>query len=1424
MAVNLNQKVGIYTCSQNETLKPCNIVSVQIGNKMFKALIDSGAVISLIKPSIAEGFNIGNNIENSNLVDIQGNSIPTYGKVDLPVRFIQGETVQHEFVIVDTISFRADLLLGIDFLHRYNIKIDWGNGCMYAFEKEIVLEEEQCVSNEIGTIQTEVKQLRREIREIRQIIEQAYSQGSPVKDQLLLPITTDDDAHAFGRCLGVTHSNGSEETLDKKPKETAAPNVQNKMISNDLQGRKVFKMAKSVKETRDLNDREIPTRHCEKEFFCVQLDKDMFLPPRSIIVCEAALRGSSRVKAQHVVLEQCEDAPHGLLVARILCKSDNRVPVRLTNVADKEILVQRNTTVALAYEADVEEKPTRVTSNTIRSVTQEDSDEILKELSLKSPKTDAEIKLKNLVLEYIDIFRAPSQKLTCTSQVTHRIITDNVSPICKRPYRVPFHRQAVLKKEIQKLLDDGVIQESESPWSFPAILIEKRKHPNEDVQYRLCIDYRELNNITKTDYFPLPNIHETIDQLAGSSLFSTMDLASGYFQVPLHPSDREKSAFSTPDNHYEFTRMAMGLKNAPATWSRMMSHIFSKLNFKECLLYLDDIIVFSINDIDIHLERLRHVFDKMRASNLKFKPTKCHFLKKETEYLGHVIKEGGYTTNPEKTHIIQHYPVPKTVKEIRAFLGLCGFYRKFVPDFSKISQPLTELTKKNTPYRWTVKQEEAFETLKNALITPPILRYPDFRKEFIVNTDASATAISAILTQSHEGVEHPICYSSRTLNAAERRYSTIERECLAVVYAVKTYRVYLTGTHFTIITDHRPLKYLLTIKDPSSRLSKWAMFLMEYSFTIQYRPGRMNSNVDGLTRLRPVDDKTSNFDPKPVAFVTDLMEPRPMKSVVWTTQELKRLQTEDLTIQNILLNVDNENGLYYRSENGLIYKSRQHEERHDRLVAPLSIINDILQIYHSSILGAHPGQKKTCQSIQQDFYWKSLKQDVKNFVEKCHSCNTRKVNPQLPVEMQRTPVPSTPWSRISIDIVGPLNPTTNGNKYLLTCIDFLTRYPECVPLKDIRASTVAKAFVESIILKHGAPRELLSDLGTQFTGQLFENICKLLDIQKLRTTPYHPAGNGMIERMHKTLKTMISHFTNEHQYDWDEILPYALLAYRNQRHEATQETPFFLMFGRDMELPVHLTIRNQRTKYDLDENYATEFVTKMQVAHEKAKQNIENSIEKRCYKFNDRKLRNEYQVGDLVYTKVPHMPTKTLARKFLPKWKGPYRIIAKKGPVTFKIREVGGKKEQMIHAEKLKIFKGSETLEQMASTSDAVEKINKIDEDIQDHVDEYIQNGQELRNSNGGATSIIGSSGSSSGSEDDEGEEDLETESETEVYDDDPTVDILVNNPAIEGDHAEDLADKNADNISENAPQVPIKRTRTREVKLPTRFKDFTIE
>jgi hypothetical protein len=357
--------------------------------------------------------------------------------------------------------------------------------------------------------------------------------------------------------------------------------------------------------------------------------------------------------------------------------------------------------------------------------------------------------------------------LGCTLIVQHRIKTiDNVAPICKPPYRVPQSQREVLKEQIEAMLEEGIIKESQSPWSAPVIMVAK-KNTDGEKKIRVCIDYRSLNLITVRDYFPLPAMLDTLDQLGNAELFSTLDMASGYWQIEVYPEDQEKTAFSTPDGHYECLRMPFGLANSPSSFQRLMYVVLGKLRGKICLCYLDDVVTWSSNNLQEHIKNLRDVFEKLREANLKLQPSKCRFMLEETNYLGHIISSQGVKVDPGKVEVIKKYPAPKNAKEIRMFLGMVGFYRRYVGKFAELSKPLVELTKKGIKFVWSDEVEESFNKLRQSLCTAPVLRYPDFTQEFFLSTDASNTAISAILSQKISGFEHPIAFASRVLNKSE---------------------------------------------------------------------------------------------------------------------------------------------------------------------------------------------------------------------------------------------------------------------------------------------------------------------------------------------------------------------------------------------------------------------------------------------------------------------------------------------------------------------------------------------------------------------------------------------------------------------------------------------------------------------------------
>lgn len=477
--------------------------------------------------------------------------------------------------------------------------------------------------------------------------------------------------------------------------------------------------------------------------------------------------------------------------------------------------------------------------------------EIIKIFKLDHLNNEERIAIENSIKRNADCFHLPEESLEFTNVLQHRIPTNDNIPIHTRQYRFPPVHKEEIDRQVKTLLDQNIIKPSESPYNTPVWIVPKKPDSKGNKKWRMVLDFRALNEKTIGDAYPLPNITDILDQLGGAKYFSVFDLASGFHQIKMHPDDSHKTAFSTPHGHYEFDRMPFGLKNAPATFQRLMDRVLTGMQGIEIFVYLDDIVLYasSLREHEIKFEKLAN---KLREANLKLQPDKCEFLRKEVTYLGHVISENGVHPDPEKIKAVKNFPIPKNPKNIKQFLGLAGYYRKFIEGFSNIAKPLTNLLKNGVEFKWTQKEQDSFNTLKNMLCEEPILQYPDFSKPFVVTTDASGTAIGAILSQGPIGKDRPISYASRVLNDAEKNYSTIEKELLAIVYAVKHFRPYLYGKRFILVTDHKPLSWLHKAKDPTSRLARWKIKLAEYDYEIVYKAGKTNVNADALSR-NPVE-------------------------------------------------------------------------------------------------------------------------------------------------------------------------------------------------------------------------------------------------------------------------------------------------------------------------------------------------------------------------------------------------------------------------------------------------------------------------------------------------------------------------------------------------------------------------------------------
>ena len=460
--------------------------------------------------------------------------------------------------------------------------------------------------------------------------------------------------------------------------------------------------------------------------------------------------------------------------------------------------------------------------------------------------------LESLLIRYSDVFAKSTEDLGCTDIAQHEINTGSAKPVRSPPRRVPIAFRGEESVEIGRMLKNGIIQESTSPWAAPIVLVRKK-----DGAVRFSVDYRKLNSLTHRDAYPLPRIDECLDCLEGSSWYSTLDLQSGYFQLKVKEEDRPKTAFVTRDGLFEFLVMPFGLCNAPSTFERAMELILHGLQWSHLLVYLDDVIVIG-KTFNEHLGRLEEVFKRFSTNGLKIKPSKCHLCKDQVAFLGHVMSKDGVSTDPQKVGKVSSWPQPQTVTEVRGFLGLCGYYRKFVKDFATLAAPLFKLMEKDS-FRWSSSCQESFDTLKSALVNAPVTAYPSSAEgdNFILDTDASDVGIGAVLTQVQNGTEKVISYASRSLSKAERRYCTTRKELLAIVFFTEYFRHYLLGRSFEVRTNHSALRWIFTFKNPEGQMACWLEMLMRFDFKVTHRPGKLHGNADALSR-RPCDPSNCN--------------------------------------------------------------------------------------------------------------------------------------------------------------------------------------------------------------------------------------------------------------------------------------------------------------------------------------------------------------------------------------------------------------------------------------------------------------------------------------------------------------------------------------------------------------------------------------
>jgi transposase InsO family protein len=1292
------------------------------------------------------------------------------------------------------------------------------------------------------------------------------------------------------------------------------------------------------------------------------------------------------------------------------------VPIRILNSSNHAVDIDKGTVLSSLITVEpcdarpVETQNSRIDErqNAIRAMLDNISPEI-------SP-VERE-KFHALLLEFSSIFSFNEFELGRTTLIKHGIDTGNAKPVHQRLRKQPPAYQSIISEHVATMLKQDVIEPAQSPWAANIVLVRKKTG-----EFRCCADFRGLNDVTRKDAYALPRTDMCLDSMAGATWFSTLDLRSSYHQIEVEPADRDKTAFVCREGMFRYKTTPFGLCNAGATCQRLMDLVTSGLAYEICLAYVDDVIIFSSTVLQ-HFERVRLVFERFKAAGLKLKPSKCFFFQRSVSFLGHVVSGDGIGADPEKIRAVAEWPTPTCVRDVRAFVGLASYYRRYVKGFAGTAASLTALFSPNKQFVWTQKEQDAFDSLKSALTKPPILTMPRPDGLITLDTDASNFSIGAVLSQNQDGEERVIAYASRKLSRTEMNYCVSRRELLAIIYFVKYFRQYLLGIRFRIRTDHASLLWLRRIAEPIGQQARWLEILEEFDYFVEHRPGIRHGNADSMSRvpcdkarccnrgkneltpavedvetaviteekpvckistvkgdtlgsvslnecsvhpktsavatvarcncelvslvLRDVVDRVSDVaelrkaeragirnteyffpsvsrvegqvdsgqlrasyevtesnssaiggvrsdgtfsvgegngivcpltvkfdsavtgpcnsavgcsdvrsdgtfsvgegngivcpptvkcdsavagpdcsvagcrdvrsddtfsvgegngvvcphtvksdgivfdvagvvldnlptecgkscsDPSYTASVThdmpcserldenSLIEPRTEESIgrravaadSWSVRVLNTVNTalDASETANVNARVNSPTDLpetavdalrlMETDPNNIIRDQKADPDigkvvemiRSDRprpewdavaswsetskvlwrqwgrlsvregvlvrryesadglsvsyqIIMPRCQRAEFIRSIHGGIGGGHLGRKRTEVQVMRRAYWPGWVSDVRRVLRACHECaRYQRGKPRRQTLL--APIGSgEPWEIMSIDITGPHPVSRQGYQYILTVQDHFTKWVEAFPLRKHTAVVVARVLVENVFLRFGAPLRLLSDQGPEFESDLLKELCRLLRIEKIRTTPYHPSTNGMLERFHRTLNAMIGKVVNDDQRDWPDHLPAALAAYRATVHDATGVTPYRMMFGRELRLPVDVTYGlrpDSEQSATSNEEYVDRLNETLRRCFDVARANLGRAASLRKQNYDAKVRVADYNVGDKVWYFCPRR-YKNRSPKWQKNFTGPYEIMRIIDSHTIVIRKNARAKCIVVHRDKLK--------------------------------------------------------------------------------------------------------------------------------------------
>ena len=933
------------------------------------------------------------------------------------------------------------------------------------------------------------------------------------------------------------------------------------------------------------------------------------------------------------------------------------------------------------------EKKERLAQERVQRIDKKQLERTIQEFRLnESPVLNQNPELKEqaakLLIEFDDIM-GRGDRIGRTTLVEHDIDTGDLPPIRLKARPLNPVQEEDLKRQLKKWLEQGIIKEGTSEWRFPMVPAFKKGTE----QLRWATDLRYVNKATKADSFQLPDMSDNLARLSKSKVFSALDCSGAFLNVPLTKRAQERCCFGTPLGTYIFLFMPFGLTNAPATFSRLMQKVFDGIPSSEALVFLDDALAHSACP-NKHLEILRKIFARYRYAGLTLQPRKTHLFKEEVDYLGYHISESGLSVVPEYVEVVKNWPLPTTAKEVQIFLGKAGYYRRFIKDYSEFAGPLSEYLKVahaennyHSKIKLTAKAKDCFQQLKERLCSAPILAFPDFysSEPFILDTDFSGGSIGAVLSQVQEGKERVIAYGAKKLLPRETNYSSNKGELLAVVYFIEKFKYFLSHRKFILRTDHQALMWLTTMKCPKGMYSRWQELLAHYDFEVRFRKGDKHGNADCLSRIQHATG--GDLETCPSIHSVQLLPTDKL-----TAGKLAELQDKDTELHDVIqwvkkrdkpsIEMERHLGpvqkaycklfpLLKLTPSGILVVAETHLNR-ERICLPEVAQERVVQLAHEM---GHQGIGSTFHQIRSRFYFWNMAKKVELLVRCCTACQKKVGKGPDQRHTHKDIQVGYPGQQWAIDLVGPLEESEEGYRYLLTAKDVFTRWMEAIPLIETDAESIARELEKEVFSRHGLPEQVHSDNAHNISGTVIQEICQQLGVRKTVTPDYNPKSNP-VERMHRDLGNSLKAVMEETNQEWVSCLPAVLLALRTTRCRSTGFTPFFLTYGREACLPVDVAMGKEPSHKLGPVQYANELYQRMQAAFRFARETQGATIEKTKSYYQDQVSQGEFDEGKLVWLYTPRIK-KGESRKLHSSWTGPWVVVNKVSEVLRRIRTQG---------------------------------------------------------------------------------------------------------------------------------------------------------